>query len=498
MEENIQKILNEKDENVVQFNVTNTTNQNQYVDLFNSASLTPVATSLVYSNPQNSVYTLINCNPPFSVAQYTAISSANFLYVTTGGDNLILVYDLNNNNVLVTTITLTAFSNLAYMQYNPINNILYVADAPFGAIQLIDCNTNSVILAIGGMGIPFIMTLNTNNNTLYVTDSGGTIKVIDCNINATISTIILFSNYLSFNSINNVVYATDIFGTNDITIIDCLTNTITGTITLSFPSQTTYNPANNLLYVVNNSNTEIAVIDCSTNTLLSSTPPPVLFGTLGIGILDYSQNQIYFQVSSGDVVLYDCNTNTFLSYLTAVCSGSMGFSSFSAFNNSIYFADVFNVTINALTTIGITATPFYVTGSSNYNSFVNNLNNEPILIQMIRLLVQNQNQLTNELQLTTIDSNGNQIFMPNFPINEVSAYQQQGNIGEVPFKDIIFDGRTYINQYQLNPNESLSFEIYYKQLDLTTATATFPIFFKPKIQLKEYIRKDYNNYDVEM
>jgi len=109
-------------------------------------------------------------------------------------------------------------------------------------------------------------------------------------------------------------------------------------------------------------------------------------------------------------------------------------------------------------------------------------------------LVQNQNQLNNEVQLTKIDSNGNQVFMPNFPINQVSAYQQQGNIGEINVDNIIFDGRTYINQYQLNPYETISFEIYYKQLDLTSTNMSYPIMFKNKVSLKEYIDDNYDDF----
>jgi hypothetical protein len=59
-------------------------------------------------------------------------------------------------------------------------------------------------------------------------------------------------------------------------------------------------------------------------------------------------------------------------------------------------------------------------------------------------------------------------------------------------KNLVFDGRTYINQYQLNGFESVSFEIYYKQLDLTSVKPNLPMFFKPKVQLKEYIKKELN------
>jgi hypothetical protein len=148
--------------------------------------------------------------------------------------------------------------------------------------------------------------------------------------------------------------------------------------------------------------------------------------------------------------------------------------------------------------VTFTATPFFIGGSTNYNTFVNNLNFEPIFVDEIRILTQNQTQLYNQVQFTKIDSNGNQIFFPEFPITKVDSYQQQGNIAGLQLNGLVFDGRTYINQYVINANQIVSFEIYYKQLDRFSATPTYPIFFKDKIQLKEYIRKDYNNYDVEM
>jgi hypothetical protein len=148
--------------------------------------------------------------------------------------------------------------------------------------------------------------------------------------------------------------------------------------------------------------------------------------------------------------------------------------------------------------VTFTATPFFIGGSTNYNTFVNSLNFEPIFIEEIRILTQNQTQLYNQVQFTKIDSNGNQIFFPEFPITKVDSYQQQGNIAGLKLNGLVFDGRTYINQYLINPNQIVSFEIYYKQLDRLSATPTYPIFFKPKVQLKEYIKKDYSNYDVEM
>ena len=127
-------------------------------------------------------------------------------------------------------------------------------------------------------------------------------------------------------------------------------------------------------------------------------------------------------------------------------------------------------------------------GSIDYNFFVRSLNNEPIFVYLFRLICENQSQLFNQVQLTKIDSNGNQLFFPEFPINRVDAYQQQGNIADIELNGLVLDGRTYINQYKVDFEETVSLEVYYKQLNLNSASNTYPIFFKPKIQLLDYLK----------
>ena len=187
----------------------------------------------------------------------------------------------------------------------------------------------------------------------------------------------------------------------------------------------------------------------------------------------------------------DFATNSLISVNTIGGIGATYGVLYNSVTNSMYISgSLFSV-------VTFTATPFFIGGSVNYNTFVNSLNNEPIFIEEIRILTQNLTQLNNQVQFTKIDSSGNQIFFPEFPINKIDI-EQNNNIANIRLYGLVFDGRTYINQYVINANQIVSFEIYYKQLDRLSATPTFPIFFKPKVQLKEYIRKDYSNYDVEM
>jgi hypothetical protein len=279
--------------------------------------------------------------------------------------------------------------------------------------------------------------------------------------------------------------------------INCLTNTLVP-INLSLPNIFTSNGLpyyNGYLYVYSNSSNIIDIVDTNTDTYFNSITIPTLYTfnpfysainpiTNQLFITDFNLNRQF--------AVIDLPTNTLVSVNTLSGIGGTYGVIYNSLTDSMYISgSLFSV-------VTFTATPFFIGGSTNYNTFVNNLNFEPIFIEEIRILTQNQTQLYNQVQFTKIDSNGNQIFFPEFPITKVDSFQEQGNIAGLKLNGLVFDGRTYINQYVINPNQIVSFEIYYKQLDRFSATPTLPIFFKPKIQLKEYIRKDYNNYDVEM
>ena len=281
--------------------------------------------------------------------------------------------------------------------------------------------------------------------------------------------------------------------------IDCLTNTLVP-INVSLPNIFTSNGLpyyNGYFYVYSNSSNIIDIVDTNTDTYFSSITIPIFYQFYpNISAINPVTNQLFLTnsltFSNKSVAIIDLSTNTFLSIqvLNNVLGATYGII-YNQLTDSMYISgSLFSV-------VTFTASPFFIGGSTNYNTFVNSLNNEPIFIDEIRILTQNLTQLNNQVQFTKIDSNGNQIFFAEFPINKIDI-DQNNNIAELKLNGLVFDGRTYINQYVINPNQIVSFEIYYKQLDRLSATPTYPIFFKPKVQLKEYIKKDYENYNIEL
>jgi hypothetical protein len=236
--------------------------------------------------------------------------------------------------------------------------------------------------------------------------------------------------------------------------------------------------------------TYVDIVDTLTDTAIVSINIPAYnnFNTY-FSAINPVTNQLFitnFVNTTKKIAIIDCNTNTLnsvqiLSNITGQTTGVI----YNSFTASMFISG------SLYSVVTFTATPFFIGGSVNYNTFVNSLNNEPIFVDEIRLLTQNLTQLNNQVQFTKIDSSGNQIFFPEFPINKIDI-EQNNNIANIQLYGLVFDGRTYINQYVINPNQIVSVEIYYKQLDRFSATITFPIFFKPKIQLKEYIKKELN------
>ena len=308
-----------------------------------------------------------------------------------------------------------------------------------------------------------------------------------------------FSQQLSEVTSSNEIYFYD-NTTNLLQKIDCSTNTII-LINLSLPNVVQVDNMisyNNYLYLIQQGNNIIDIIDTNTDNYFNSITIPAIYNfSLYYSSINPITNQLFitdFNISNPkQYAVIDLLTNSLVSVnsLSSILGRAYGII-YNQLTNSMYISgSLFSV-------VTFTASPFFIGGSVNYNTFVNSFNFEPIFVEEIRILTQNQTQLYNQVQFTKIDSNGNQIFFPEFPITKVDSFQSQGNIASLKLNGLVFDGRTYINQYVINPSQVVSFEIVYKQLDRFSATTTFPIMFKNKVQLKEYIRKDYSSYDVEM
>jgi YVTN family beta-propeller protein len=115
---------------------------------------------------------------------------------------------------------------------------------------------------------PNCSALNTNTNKLYVA-SNNNISVIDCDTNTTTSFGIGAAvDGIVYNPLNNTMYLA-VQGSNGVFVLDCDTNTTTTFIPVgSAPTFLTYSTLENKIYVSNISSNDVSVINCVTNTVI--------------------------------------------------------------------------------------------------------------------------------------------------------------------------------------------------------------------------------------
>lgn len=496
MEKRVKKILKNKYENVVQFNIVNTTpNPTSFNLLDTSESLSSIPSSPTYVTPPNTIYNSFGVSPSnFLTVQINTITGD---IIACDGSDLIFFFDKNFS--LITVISTLIGASINVITYNTNNNNLYAVDTISGRYFVINCSSFSLIYSSLPMGNvnQNNASFNSNANVIYYASGINGFYIFNCNTNieSVFTSVSLSLGIFSveYNSVNNTLYLSE-SSTNKIFIYNVATNSLSST-TIICPTPKKflgYNQLNNFMYVGAITD-NVYIINCNSNTIIGTInlngSIPFLFA------LDTLGNNFYITsfIPTLNISKINCTLNSLTDSITTLVP-SIGIA-FNVLINSVIFSD-YGLSLRAITTTGITLQPFYITGSSNYNAFVNNLNNEPIEIQLLKIFTQNEAQLTNQFQLTTIDSNGNQIFFPYFPINKIDKMQSQ-NIADLNFNNIIFDGRTFLNNYVLNGNETISIEIYYKQLDIFSATTSYPIFFKPKTQLKEYIKSNFKIFDIE-
>lgn len=200
---------------------------------------------LVYSN--NNQYNLNSNNGPNDMVDIAHVSLNNSIYAL--GDN-IWVYD-SNLGIYLTTITLGGNTQSVALEYNNINNYLYVATN--NNMFVIDPTTNTVYTSFALSGYPTDLLTNTINGDIYVSYNNNSIVEIYNSSNSLVATITTTSTVsdLEFNPSENKVYASvDDGNVHSINGLTRTTSTIYGCSGLK--GKLRYNYYDNSIYGFNN------------------------------------------------------------------------------------------------------------------------------------------------------------------------------------------------------------------------------------------------------
>jgi len=482
--------------NLVQFTLNNSSASPISVDFGNNFPLQNIPTSPNLLPANSSVNSFNSGGQNFN----SAINPNNYTIYVANSTNDVVVFDISGINP-------TIFINIGEAQVNiiyvPLNNCMYVAGGSSSNTYVIDCSTNTIIATILGADINFAMFLNPNNNILYGT-GGSNNNVFTINvITNTLDSVITGFNVptgITINLTSNLAYVVNT--ANDIiSIINCNTNTVLGNIIsltpASQPQNIIYNTNNNLLYVSNGSTSSVSVCNPTTNTLLfdvtltPATQPLIPFGLA----LNTTTNELFITSQGTDeqYSIFDCNTNSFVQTIL-IQSGidSLNGIIFNTESQILYISGQFSNTVYGYNSVNTPQNQYFVTGSVDYNFFIQNLAYEPIKVEYIRMSTINDSSIKSQLpfyntmEMVQISATGQSKTYANLPISRIDVMESQ-NIVLLPFKLLIMDGRTYLSNYVLNPYSQVTFDIYFSQLNRGTIEF-YPHLFEPKKQLKDYIK----------
>lgn len=467
MERNLSKIAPYKPNKnwyAVQFNFTNPTIIPYNLDLFNGYTLSNIQT---YPNPISnpsivSATIPVGNNPSFT--SYNTIS--NTIYVTNNGSNNVSVINSITNTVIN---TISVGNNPQGISYNSINNKMYVANVNSNDIYVIDCNSNTIVGTPIPVSVqPLYITYNPNNNMMYCACANANIvDVIDCNSNTVVKTIPVGTNPvgISLNPLNNTMYVIN-NGSNDVYVIDCNSNTVVGTPIpvgiLSPPNCITYNSFFNAMYISCTVSNDVRIIDCNTNLF---TPSIIPVGAFPFSLsYDSLTNKIYVaSFSSNNISVIDCFSNSIIGSIS-VGLNPIGIS-YNSTNNTMYVSNNSSNDVSVITSL-IPQVP-YISGSTDYNEFLRELQNTPKRVGHMSLLVDNVSQQYVPYEILKRDANGNQAVHVKLPNTYLSPNQQQVSVCELSFgeKELILDNTTILSRYTILPTTSVKMVIYYDEID---------------------------------
>lgn len=287
---------------------------------------------------------------PITLAVNTKVTSITygFIYIVCSVSNTVIVIDLSFNIVATIPVGIRPVG----IAFNPTNLYVYVANLVSNTMTVIHAELLVEILdspfPVGhnpiGVGIQLV------NGDIYITNAADDTVSVYNNTNELITTVGGFSQYpvsATYNPVNNVMYVVAMEA-NLVYLIETVTYTVIGSITTGVqPFNSFFNPFNNYLYVQN-------TVD---NTFTTIKPDNTLVANSSVAELNIG-------------------------------------GAYNIFNNSIYVSDTLNNTINILginvinltinddyfemredfqSNVGIIQhTKFVVTGPERINSFRHN------------------------------------------------------------------------------------------------------------------------------
>ena len=109
---------------------------------------------------------------------------------------------------------------------------------------------------------------------------------------------------------------------------------------------------------------------------------------------------------------------------------------------------------------------FYINGDTDYNSFVRDTFTNPKNIQRIKMFIQNDDDLNNNIEFGTRNADGTFCGSYICPGESISSSQKQGKVILVEVGGFLLNQSTIVN-YTIPANKSIKWLLYYQEFKIT-------------------------------
>ena len=204
------------------------------------------------------------------------------------------------------------------LSYDSVDDSIFVANSA-GSLSVIDGSTLQVVATTPLPAIPVDMAYDNNSNELYVVGAQSIVSIIDGNSAKDIGSLTIPTSILpiqndlegvAYDFRNRDLYITDRSSTN-ITMVYTNTNHIIGIVSTNYSlGQLRYDPANQLLYALDESNGGgIITLNSITNTQSSYIAQPSFSGPVDV-TFGYAKDEVFVANELlGDVWVLNGTTN---------------------------------------------------------------------------------------------------------------------------------------------------------------------------------------------
>jgi YVTN family beta-propeller protein len=379
--------------------------------------------SVTVMDGNNQVVKVIQLEPSFpgfsspvalTVNSKSSSSKYGYVYVACSVANVIAVIDLSLN--VVTYIP--AGTRPAALVFNPVNNLVYVANLVSNNLSVIDAETFAeAIPALPTGQDPIGIGINPVNGDIYVANS------LDNSITV----------YTSANVLATTIPAVG-----------------------QYPTSITYNPANNTMYAVATNSNTIYRIETATHTIV---------GSLATGNKPYNS---FFDLYNNFLYVQNRDDNTFTiirpdnSKIDGLSFGEQNIGgAFSPFNNTIYVSDTSNNTINAIGYLPVSST---ITINSDYAEVKEDLQSNPAVIQHAKFVVTGDERL-NSFRVNKFTPTGSIKSKP-ISFELYASPQAKLNVAEVTeLAGTVIDGKMNW-RFKLPGLHTVSILVWYRQFEI--------------------------------